>query len=304
MTPTAIILILISAFFHALWNLKSKQERPSLITFFIAMGFPLLMSLIFFFTIPDLLLTIPANVYGLLLATGMFEAIYFWGLASAYQAGDMTAVYPLVRAVPILMVTLISLILGHVQVFSFVSLLGMALIVIGCLLVPLSGNHGKKFVLRQYFSRANIFAVVAAVGTSSYLLVDDTALKVLRGCENLPQLNLLLTTIYTVLSFASAFIWLGIIILTLKQQRLALKQLTIKQCRVPLFTGLMILGTYLLVLISLAFVRDVSFATAFRQVSVIIGLLLGIVYLKEEPGRFRVLGTLVIFAGLVMVAVG
>ena len=50
--------------------------------------------------------------------------------------------------------------------------------------------------------------------------------------------------------------------------------------------------------------RDVSYATAFRQASIVIGLLLCVVFLKEKPGGYRVAGTLIIFVGLVMVALG
>ena len=47
-----------------------------------------------------------------------------------------------------------------------------------------------------------------------------------------------------------------------------------------------------------------SNATAFRQASIVIGLLLCVVFLKEKPGSYRVAGTLIIFVGLVMVALG
>jgi len=266
------------------------------------MGFLFCGSVLLLCIVPNLLINISREVMGLLMLTGVFEAIYFVGLASSYRTGDMTAVYPIVRALPILIVALFSILSGHGQAFSIYALVGMLLIVIGCLLVPI--DHEKQIGFRHYLTRTNIFAMLAAAGTSGYMLVDDTALKILRSVSALSVAQVWITVLYTMLSFSSTFIILGSVVLASKEQRLALKSITKQQIGRSSLTGLMILVTYLLVLISLAHVRDVSYATAFRQVSVIFGLLLGMLLLKEKPGTVRISGTLLIFVGLVLVALG
>ena len=59
--------------------------------------------------------------------------------------------------------------------------------------------------------------------------------------------------------------------------------------------------THLLVLSSMFFVRDVSYVAAFRQISIPMGALLGFIFLKEKPYRYRIIGVTTIFIGLVSV---
>ena len=65
----------------------------------------------------------------------------------------------------------------------------------------------------------------------------------------------------------------------------------------------MMLG-YSLVLIAMSFVKNVSYVVAFRQLSIPIGVILGAVILKERMYPLRVVGTAILFVGLVLVAVG
>ncbi len=66
--------------------------------------------------------------------------------------------------------------------------------------------------------------------------------------------------------------------------------------------GVMIYATYGLVLTSLAYVNDVSYAVAFRQISLPIGVLLGLFILREGGGWLRFSAVLVMVAGLISVA--
>jgi drug/metabolite transporter (DMT)-like permease len=68
--------------------------------------------------------------------------------------------------------------------------------------------------------------------------------------------------------------------------------------------GIGIYLAYTLVLISMAFVTNVSYVVAFRQLSIPIGTLIGIVMLREAPDRGKLIGSAVIFCGLILVALG
>ena len=301
MTTTAITLLLVSALAHAYWNLRSKQADPSISTFFLAMGTPFMAALLMFAIAPQLFINLPPAAFGWLLLSSIFRALYFSALAVTYQNDDMTAVYPIVRAVPILIVTLVSLLLGRSHAFSVVSLAGMLLVFGGCFLVPLDRRSADP---QTYLTRQNALILLAAIGIAGFMLVDDAALRILRTCECLHGSNLVISTVSILLSFSGAFFWLGLGMLLSPKQRTNLRRVTKRQIGSSLLTGLIISVTYLLVLIALAHVRDVSYATAFRQASIVIGLLLCVVFLKEKPGGYRVAGTLIIFVGLVMVALG
>jgi uncharacterized membrane protein len=64
------------------------------------------------------------------------------------------------------------------------------------------------------------------------------------------------------------------------------------------------MSTYGLVLASMTYVTDVSYVAAFRQLSIPIGALFGIVLLKEQCPAPKLLGILIISIGLILVGIG
>ena len=60
--------------------------------------------------------------------------------------------------------------------------------------------------------------------------------------------------------------------------------------------------TYAIVLIALAFAKDVSYVVAFRQASIPIGVLIGVVWFKEAMPLPKMLGTVILLIGLVLVS--
>ena len=59
--------------------------------------------------------------------------------------------------------------------------------------------------------------------------------------------------------------------------------------------------TYGLVLISMGYVTDVSYVVAFRQLSIPIGLLFGIFFLREMAWAPKITAVSLLFAGVVLV---
>ena len=68
--------------------------------------------------------------------------------------------------------------------------------------------------------------------------------------------------------------------------------------------GVVIVVTYSLVLAAMEFVTNVSYVVAFRQVSIPIGVLLGVTLLREKVRAPRWLGVAVMLTGLILVALG
>jgi uncharacterized membrane protein len=68
--------------------------------------------------------------------------------------------------------------------------------------------------------------------------------------------------------------------------------------------GVAIYVTYGLVLVSMAFAQNVSYIVAFRQISIPIGVGLGVMFLGESLSGPKVLGVLVLLVGLLFVAMG
>ncbi len=69
-------------------------------------------------------------------------------------------------------------------------------------------------------------------------------------------------------------------------------------------TGAGIFGAYVLVLLAMSLVSNVSYVVAFRQLSIPLGAVLGVLVLKEPRYPTKFVGVAIMFVGLVLVGTG
>ncbi len=302
MTTLAIALLLVSASIHVTWNLLGKRQHPTAAFMLAAntLGVLALAPLLAVFW--SMLSAFAQALWWLLALTGLCQAVYYVGLAGAYRAGDLSLTYPLVRAVPVLLVTGLTLLLGQGEPPSQQAVAGMVLIVAGCLILPL--QNFAQFHWRHYRSLAVALALLAALGTVGYSIIDDRALRLLRGAGGLTADNLAVTLVYALLSGISASLWLAAFVALRRDDRRQLSQMGRADLRQAAVVGVLIFVGYSLVLLALGLVPNVGYAVAFRQVSIPLGAALGILILKEPVYRPRLVGVGLVFAGLVLVATG
>lgn len=299
MTPTALILITISTLAHAFWNYLSQKSKPAAGFFELA----LLGAVVFFLPLlafyAHALPAIPLSVWGWLLFTGLLQAIYFIGLAGAYRHGQLSIIYPLVRALPVLGITIISLCLGIGARLTPIGGLGIALVVLGCLFTPLPSFHSLN--PRHYFNLACALALLAASGTIGYTLVDNEALSILRTTPGLSLTPIEVAFFYLELEMIFTALALGLYILFKPSERAVFGGQFRKRLRTAVSTGIIINTAYGLVLAAMAYVTNISYLSAFRQFSIPIGACLGIWLQKEPAGAPKISGITSILAGLVLI---
>jgi drug/metabolite transporter (DMT)-like permease len=298
-SPAAVLLIALSAVAHALWNWLGKRQRPSVVFFFTAnlMGWLCLLPVLLFaaHSLPAML----DAAWWLVLATGLFQALYYASLSNAYRIGELSMVYPIVRSAAVVFVTVANVGLGRAGELGALAIAGIVLIVLGILLVPQAGFRTLR--LRAFRARGVAFALAAAVGTMGYSLIDDHALRLLRPALA-PQAPTATTLLYALLEGAATSLWLGMfLIATRRRTPLGLPR---NQLAPALLSGVGIFFAYSLVLVAMAFSRNVTYVVAFRQMSIPIGALLGLLVLGERPSGPKIAGILAVTAGLVLVAVG
>ena len=302
MTITAVLLIILSAFLHAGWNLISKKETPSVSYFLLANIFGCMMFLPMVLMHWQAYCYFSTKVWIYAIISGSFLAIYFTALAKTFQSGDLSIVYPIVRSVPIIIVPLFSFIIGTGHRISGQSLIGMLLIIVGCFLLPMA--QIKKIRLHDYVNATVGFALLAAIGTAGYNIVDDQALRYLRADSHIIISNFELTILYLFTEAIGSFLWLfGIVLITRKNRQDLLIKIRSKKKNTALL-GITIYVTYTLVLISMAYVNNVSYVVAFRQLSIPLGAIAGILFLKESFYRAKVIGVSVLLIGLLLVSTG
>jgi drug/metabolite transporter (DMT)-like permease len=277
----AIFLLLLSASLHALWNLLLKRSQEK----YIAMGWQVLISGIFAFFL--LLFTgfPPRSMWLFALISMALEALYFILLSNAYSDHDFSLVYPIARGTAPAFLMLWSVLFLH-EKLSFGGTLGVGMIVCGMVVI------GATSLLQSRGSRLQLKGVVVALTValiiSLYTLIDGTAVK------NGPALPYALTM----------FMFVPILTTTYNIRRFGWKPFLAawKGPRIPLILAAALgVVAYLVALIAYSF-APLSYSGAIREVSVVIGAFLGWRFLEEQMGRTRVLGSIIIFTGILIIA--
>ena len=238
--------------------------------------------------------------FWLLLAFSVgFEILYVGGLAYSYRIGDISMVYPLVRALPLLLTAAVTSIfaLGERQLGPL-ALLGMLIVFTGCLCLPL--HKFSDFKLSAYLNPLIFLILLAAIGVTGYTVLDSIAMQRITAIYGKKSIMLSMSYLF----FIEAGISIGALVLLLfnRNERLELKRLLCTHSLNPMITGICSSGAYVLILLSMNYVSNVSYIQAFRQLSLPIGVMAGVLILKEPFTKPKFIGTLLIVVGLVLVA--
>ena len=303
MTLIAILLVVLSACIHALWNLLSKRNNPSAAFFLLASLFgaamlaPILMQ-----QGTQVLQGIPFMVWAYLTIAGFFMSLYYISLARAYRVGDLSVAYPIIRSLPVVIVLIVVVLLGRAEQISWLSAGGGLIVVVGCFMVPLKDS--KDFRLDNYWNLTCTMAVVAAISTAGYTMIDDEALRYLHNHSQLEIGNTSAAILYAFLEALITSVWMTLYILLRRQSRIEFVKLILFNKSHVFIAAIGIHLSYALVLVAFAFVDNVSYVVAFHRLSIIIGAALGVVILKEQPYPIKIIGISVVFIGLICVALG
>ena len=244
---------------------------------------------------------LPPLFWILVTATGLFQTIYFAGLTRAYQNGDMSVTYPLLRAVPVVAVALISLILQDGLEPRGWGLVGIGLVALGCLMLPLVSFRKVRF--SDYLNLSCLFALLAAVGTTGYSLVDDRALRILGSQQGVNLGRAEIALLYLTVQTLSTIVFLGILVALDKEERARLAGSWPKDIPAAFQVCILLNSAYGLVLAAMTLSSSVSYVVAFRQLSIPLGALVGMTLQKEPRHLPRIVGVGIVSLGLVVVAI-
>jgi drug/metabolite transporter (DMT)-like permease len=297
-SATALALILVAALAHATWNLFSKQAAAAG-----AASFVWLMSLaataLYAPVVAVSVLLSPPRLtlldWVFMVGTGVLQVGYFLFLQAGYRLGDLSLVYPLGRGSGALLAALAGItVLGERP--GPAGIAGIVLVVLGVLVLGTAGRddgspaRGPGGPARPRLSRAIVFALVTGTFIASYTLWDKYAVSTLRvppliqGFASLPVMALVLTPSALRQRGRTARVWSGY-----------RRQVTGAAVLAPL--------AYILVLIAMSFTAVSAVAPA-REVSVLVGVLLGRRLLGEGNLARRLGAAAAIAAGIICIAVG
>ncbi len=291
MTLSNLLLILGSACIHVVAHvaLKRSPNRAAFVWWMMLWG-----SVLFAPVALTAWPALPPWLWGIILLSAGFEALYFASIAKAYQTGDLSIVYPLARGTaPVLLLVWAVAFLREAPTLAGV--LGIALIAAGLYLINLPRAGAWLEPLRALRQTGPRWALTAGLCISLYTVLDRTALRALGATA--PAWPLLYTYVITVLT------WLLLTPWTLRTVGVAGLRAELRVARLrAVIAGFTNLAAYALVLYAIRAGTPASYAGAVREVSVVLGAVVGVLVLKEQGTRMRIVGALCVAGGVAVIA--
>src|SRR5687768_4166651 len=170
MPVTAIILLLLSASLHALWNLMLKRSQEK----YIAMGWQVIISGIFAFFLLLFIGFLPRSMWMFALLSMALESVYFILLSNAYSDHDFSLVYPIARGTAPAFLMLWSVLFLREELTPS-GIFGVSMIVCGMVIIgatSLMQNRGSTLHLKGILT-----SLTVALMISLYTLNDGVAVK-------------------------------------------------------------------------------------------------------------------------------
>ena len=294
MSELAIILVLLSAGIHALWNLLAHHQKIDSSLF-------LRSNLVACLAVLPLELFadwqgdyFPGTVWGLLALTGLSHAFYYIGLVMGYRSGNFSVVYPIARALPILFLALFDIVRGEMP--DLLGWLGIVLVSMGCFLAPL--QSWGKFEIGDYWNQTTFWIFTIVFATVGYTCVDKIAVGFFpsNGFE---------AARYDLLGawFAVVFLGLGLKLFgeTTDNSEVEESKETlgfVASWKWPLAYAIFVFGSYWLMVWAYQLSAYTSYLVGLRQVSIFFGVIFALLFLEESVSwlRFGAVGAIVLGA--------
>lgn len=285
MTTGIFLLVLTAAICHAMWNFAARTIMGNLVVIWSALlaGCLLLLPGVIGYAIHqgnDVLIPAPAVQY--IIATGVIHAVYFALLSRAYEQGEISVVYPIARGSGIGLTALFAWFLLRENISPF-GLAGVCLVTAGIVSMGIT-TRGSRDAERGYR-----LAVCVGISIAAYSLVDKI------GVSKVSPI------VYIWLMFFIAA--LALCPLLVRRYRGSITTIAKSNTGNILIIGGGSIGTYLMILFALQ-IAPVSYIVAAREFAVVIGALLGIVFLKERITVLKGVATVFIVMGLVLLKIG
>jgi len=269
-----VLLVVLSAFIHAAWNLSAKRVSGDLGVLWVGqvMGAIAVLPLAVWFYEPA---PLSLRALGHVAFTAVIQVVYFGTMSRAYRIGDLSVVYPIARGCGVAGAALIS---GFVLVEAITPFgaAGIASVCAGCFVL---GTAGKG---RGHVGYALLLGVTLAVSSTN----DKLAVEVLHP------------VVYIFLMYGLSSIVIAPFVP--KEKRTAWRVILRQHWRHAALIGVGSLFGYLIILYAFQ-LGPLGYVVALREMSVVLGACASFLLLKEAITRRKIVGIALITTGLVLI---
>ena len=290
MNLTIFALALFSGVLNATWNFFCKKKASNFLVMISGLCIANLTVL------PITIIIIILNGFNshaifFLFFSSLIEALNYYMIFKMYNSSDISIAYPVSHGTGILFVAILSPVFFGDQI-THLAIIGIFLMIIGIFFFVFN-RHLKigQFlinIINQKYALAFGFAIVA------YTLIDRVGVKYCNPVVfyNIKQL--------TAIAIATPFLFMS-------GHTLGDVQQTIKRdLKYSLIIGYGIISSYLIILMIYNLFAEAKsgYITPIRESSIIIGSILGFVFLKEKVTLNKVLGILIMVSGIILIKIG
>ncbi len=283
MDTFVVVAVLLGALLHAGWNalVKSSGDKELDLALVHSLGAVAAAPLLALAGLP------PAQAWPFIGASLAIHVAYYVTLNGAYQHGDLSSTYPIMRGSAPILVALGST-LGLGDRLSGTAWLGICAVTVGVLMVGLS-NPARTL----HRHRAIAYALANAVVIAAYTFVDGAGSRSAVAAGGTVWSYVLLLFLLDGLPYP-ALVWFR----RSPQARRAVLSYARQRWWLATLGGLASLGSYGIALWAMTR-APLAAVSALRESSVLFATVLSVVVLKERLGPQRIVGAVVIVMGVV-----
>jgi drug/metabolite transporter (DMT)-like permease len=284
---SAVILVVVSAFLHASWNLIAKQNRGNYLFFWQA-----LIATVLLFLAPFIVLVsqnpIPTDAWVWIVMTGVLHTLYFSTLATAYRRADLSVVYPIARGLAPVLVLIISVSVLRESVTPL-GVSGVLVVVIGVYTINIRVPKLSAWLtpIAVLFRSKGRYAVATGILIAAYTIVDKQGVSLVHPL------------VYVYLLFAASA--LGVTATLVTHRPIWNPILDLHQWGRATGMAILWVSAYGLVLFALQ-IAPTAYVAAMRETGIVIGAALGILAMREIGGYIRIIGAGIVACGVGMIA--
>lgn len=290
MTPFELTIVLASALLHAVWSTSIKSSRDPLTFNLLQAGVTCGIAAI---VLPQVeLADLSPTLWRWLAVTSVAHGLYIYWLSRAFEHGDLTLVYPIARSTPAFLPLVAVPLLG--ESLTVGGALGIGIVVLGMWLV----HAGASLDWRSFATPAARYALLTLAATVAYSLADKGAMRELAAAPApgaVPR-----AVVYYVLLTLGHFVVFAPLVFASRSLRSIGRAARSELGRASLASLVSFVG-YSLILKALE-TAPASYVVSVRQTSVFFALVLGVVQLRERPGRARLVGAAATVLGVGLIA--
>ena len=281
MTLALFSLVLASAAMHATWNalIKTRSDRFASISLTTLGASIVVLPILPFVDFPSI------EVWIWIAASVIIHAGYRLFLVKTYDVGDFAQSYPLARGIAPLITTVGAIIfIGEIP--EGLTVLGIVVLSFGALLMSLRGSSD----LSKFNRRAVGFALLTSMLIAGYTLTDGYGVRLANTASSYAAWLFFCDGLC---SIAIGFLYRGRGLLTVLAS----------EWKTSLLTGGLLAGSYWIIMWAMTKAPIASIA-ALRETSILFAMLISVLVLGERVTPWRVLATVFIVGGVVILRLG